>query len=386
MRDTILVFHGTAGGAMGPDFEQKREAEIQSRRRRGATAHSSHAVALARQVEDASDTVHVIAFDADVTNVHPLNPRLTNSVPTWPVTRIVRLTSMSALALICCGALLPLFPGGGAGFAQERPLPEPEAFLNGVRARLQPDDARQSRYVYTYTERLVKVGGDGRPRGESLTVTESYPGFGSGEPRWERVLEKDGKRVPDAELLKKDAERRKKAEEYARRMQSETERGKILRERDRKLREIGEAIDDIFRVYTMTLQGRETVDGHETIAVSFTPNSGATALTRTGKQMRAFEGRVWISESDYEIVKLDLEAIRDLAILGVVARLHKGSKLSFENRNIDGEWLPSKAKFKVSARVLLLKRLREEETVEFSNYRKFSVDTVTTIAEPQPPH
>jgi hypothetical protein len=81
-----------------------------------------------------------------------------------------------------------------------------------------------------------------------------------------------------------------------------------------------------------------------------------------------------------------VEATKDLAILGVVARHHKGSKMSFENRNIAGEWLPSRAEFKVSARLLLLKRLREGETVEFSNYRTFSVDTATTIAEPTPPH
>jgi hypothetical protein len=301
-------------------------------------------------------------------------------------TRLVRLISMKALAGIYFCALLPLLPGGVAGVAQERPLPELEPFLNEVRTRLRPDDARQSAYAYTYTERLVEVDRAGRLREESLTVIESYPGFGPGEPRWKRVLEKDGRRVSEAELLRKDEERRKKAEEYARRMQSETERQKVLRERDKQLREIGEAVDDIFRVYTMTLQGREAVDGHETIVVSFTPKPGAKARTREGKRMLAFEGRVWISESDHEIVKLDLQAIKDLAIMGVVARLHKGSKMSFENRNVDGEWLPSRAEFKVSARVLLLKRLREEETVDFSNYRKFSVDTATTIAEPKAPN
>jgi hypothetical protein len=260
-----------------------------------------------------------------------------------------------------------------------------EPFLKEVRTRLRPDDARQSAYAYTSTERLLEVDGAGRGREKSPTVTESYPGFGPGEPRWERVVEKDGKRVSEAELLKKDEERRKKAEEYARRMQSETERQKVFLKRDKQLREIDETVDDIFRVYTMTLQGREAVDGHETIVVTFTPNRGAKARTREGKQMLAFEGRVWISESDHEVVKVDIHAIKDLAILGVVARLHKGSKMSFENRNVDGEWLPFMAKFKVSARVFLLKRIREEETVEFSNYRKFAVDTSTTIAEPKPP-
>lgn len=89
MRDTILIFHGTAGGGVGLNFEQKREAEIQSLQRRAASLHNGDAAALARLVEDARDAVHVIAFDVDATNVYPLNPPLTTSVTTWPVGRFV---------------------------------------------------------------------------------------------------------------------------------------------------------------------------------------------------------------------------------------------------------------------------------------------------------
>ena len=285
-------------------------------------------------------------------------------------------------------ALLSVIAGGVAGFAQERPLPELEPFLKEVRVRLQPDDARSSAYAYTYTEHRVKIDGDGKSRGESVKVTESYPGFGPGEPRWDRVIAEDGKPVPDSELVKKDAERQKQAEQYARRLQSETERAKIARERDKELREIGEIVDDVFRVYTIAMQRREAVDGHETIAFSFAPKPGATARTTEGKRLQAFEGRAWISESTYEIVRLDAVAIKDLSFgMGILARLHKGATMSFTRRMVDGggEWLPSRVQYKMSARFLLLKRMREEGTVEFSNYKKFAVDTVTTIAEPKPP-
>ena len=297
------------------------------------------------------------------------------------------LKSPKSLAVICCCALLSALAGGVAGFAQERPLPELEPFLKEVRVRLQPDDARSSAYAYTYTERRVKVDGDGRPRGESVKVTESYPGFGPGEPRWDRVIAEDGKPVPDPELVKKDAERQKKAEQYARRLQSETERAKIARERDKERGEIGEIVDDVFRVYTIAMRGREVVDGHETIAFSFAPKPGAMARTTEGKRLQAFEGRAWISESTYEIVRLDAVAIKDLSFgMGLLARLHKGATMSFTRRLVDGgEWLPSRVQYKMSARFLLLKRMREEGTVEFSNYKKFAVDTVTTIAEPTPP-
>ena len=46
-------------------------------------------------------------------------------------------------------------------------------------------------------------------------------------------------------------------------------------------------------------------------------------------------------------------------------------------------WLPARAEYKVSARILLLKAFREGSVSEFSSYKKFSVDTSTTISAPQ---
>ena len=76
--------------------------------------------------------------------------------------------------------------------------------------------------------------------------------------------------------------------------------------------------------------------------------------------MRHFKVQAWISESDYELVKLDAEAIDTLSFgLGVLARLHKGARLSFLRRKINGEvWLPAVASYSGSARVSLLFTLR----------------------------
>src|SRR5690242_17557509 len=86
-----------------------------------------------------------------------------------------------------------------------RPLPDLQPFLQQVRVHLQPDDERQVGYAFTYTERKVKYDSKGRAGRAVVTVTESYPGFAPGEPRWDRVIEEDGHRVPEAILQKKDA-------------------------------------------------------------------------------------------------------------------------------------------------------------------------------------
>ena len=81
-----------------------------------------------------------------------------------------------------------------------------------------------------------------------------------------------------------------------------------------------------------------------------------------------------------------MEAVDSVSLgLGLVARMHKGSTVSFSRRKVDGDtWLPARAEYRFSARVLLLKAMREGGTVDFSNYRRFSVDTTTAIAAPKP--
>ena len=276
--------------------------------------------------------------------------------------------------------------GAQSGSSNGRPLPELQPFLQQVRARLQPDDQRQVGYAFTYTERRVKYDANGKAGSVTVKVTESYPGFAPGEPRWDRVIEEDGHRVPEATLQKKDDDRRKEAEAFARKLKDPAERARLRREREQDHREARERIDDVFRVYDIAMLGRESLAGHDTIAVSLTPRANASPRTREGGWMKAFKGKAWLSESDYELVRLDVEAVDTVSIgLGLIARMNKGTTASFSRRKVDGEtWLPARAEYRYNVRVLLLKAMREGGTVDFSNYRRFSVDTTTAIGAPAP--
>ena len=68
---------------------------------------------------------------------------------------------------------------------------------------------------------------------------------------------------------------------------------------------------------------------------------------------------------------------------GMLARINPGTVMTFSRRFVNGEvWLPARADYTIKARVLMLKRYLQGGTIEFSNYRKFTVDTATTIAAP----
>jgi len=270
--------------------------------------------------------------------------------------------------------------------AQNRPLPDQESFLRETRKHLQTDSALQSSYVYVETRRELKLDKSGRTREGSVKVFESYPGL-PGESRWERLISEDGKPVPAQVLAKQDRERQQKAAAMVQRLaeDSSKERARQTREYQKARREREDAVSDIFSVFDIRMTGRERIEEHDTIAFSLTPRPGAMPKTTEGRQMRHFNVHAWISESDYELVKLEAEAIDTLSWgLGIAARLHKGARLSFLRRKVNGEvWLPAVVTYNGSARVGLLFTLRRSGTSEYSGYRKYSVDTSSTIETPK---
>jgi hypothetical protein len=281
------------------------------------------------------------------------------------------------LPLIACLAV----PAVG----QERPLPDYATFLAEARKRLQADDVRQSGYVYVETRREQKLDKSGRSTKETLDVFESYPAM-PGEFRWQRQIVEDGKPVSPEDLAKKDRERQQKVLEYARKLEREPDkvRAAEAKKRSEEQWETDRAVDDALLVYDIRMLGRETIAGYDTVVFSFTPRKNSRPKTREGKVMRHFAGKAWVSETEYELVRLEAEAIETASFgLGLLARVHKGSKAAFERRKVNGEaWLPASASYTASARVMLVKMLRIGGTSEFSDYRKFTVATETTVGKP----
>ncbi len=282
-------------------------------------------------------------------------------------------------------ALCGLLAISSAGIAQERPLPDKDAFTREVRARLRTDDEAQRAYRYVETRRDQRLDEAGRIAEETVKVIESYPGF-PGEGRWERIIVENGKPVPVPKLASQDRERQQQAQEYARELarQTDADRAKLAREREQERRELETTIDDAFRVFDFQMVRREMVNGHDTILVTMTPRPNAQPKTRIGRMVRSFHGRVWMSESDYEMVKLEVEALKDVSFgMGLLARVHKGTRLLFERRKVNDEaWLPARITYAASARILLLRRLRVGRVSEYADYRQFSVETSTIYDVP----
>lgn len=267
--------------------------------------------------------------------------------------------------------------------AQDPPLPDYDTFAAQVKMRLATDEERQSGFMFTERRVEQKLDAAGRLKGEEVKVFEVYPGL-PGEHRYRRLIEENGKPLSTADLAKQDRERQKDVETYARQLASGTQSQKMTQEEEKERKKYAAAVDDIFQIYDIRMVRRERIDGHDTVFATLTPKNGVRPQTDDGKIMRHFKARAWISESDYELVRVEIEAIDDLSFgLGLLARVHKGTIATYQRKKVDNEaWLPLQVTWTASARLLLVRRLRLRGVAEFSNYRKFTVDTSATFTPP----
>lgn len=278
-----------------------------------------------------------------------------------------------AVSLVLTAALL----------AQERPLPDFNTFAAQVRAHLATDEERQSSYTYIERRTEQNLDNAGRPTSESVKVYEVYPGL-PGEERYRRLIEENGRRIEPEKLARKDRDRQQDVDSYVKALSSDSQQQKAAREHEKSRRRTSAAIDDLFRIYDIRMLRREPIDGHVTILATLNPKEEVKPQTDEGKIMRNFKARAWVSESDYELVRIEIEAVRDLSFgMGLLARVHKGTVAAFERRKVNNEvWLPAKVTWTASGRVLLLRRLRLRGTSEFSGYKKFTVAVHEILATP----
>lgn len=266
---------------------------------------------------------------------------------------------------------------------QERPLPDLTSFLADFRKTLHSDDKLLSQYTYTEKETGTKLDSKGNAKESEVNVYQVIHADEDWKTYRRRIV-KNGVPLTDKELEKQDREEKERVgkETQKREKQSPTKR---QAEKDKEDREERETLDDVFAMYDVQLVGREVRSGASTIAITFKPKPNYKPKTSDGKDLQHIAGRVWIAEDDHELVRLEGEIIDPISIgAGLLAKLNKGSTFAFERRKINGEiWLPVKVDILINGRLLLLKGLNMREVIEYSEHKKYTVDTILKFPDPQ---
>ena len=285
----------------------------------------------------------------------------------------MRFTSLALCILIGITAR------AAAQTADVQPLPDATAFAAEVKARLRTDRALQAQYTFLERREEIEVSKLGKVKEGSVKEYEVYPSVVPGNT-YKRLIRIDGRPIDPAQLAKNDEKHRRDV--LAQVNESEDTRRKRERENGKLRAEERQVIDEIFSLYDIRVVGRETLNGYPTIVATLEPRPKYAPKTDDARVMKKFRVRAWVHETDYQVVKIDAEAIEDLTFgWGIIGRLHKSARAVFERRKVNDEvWLPARVRLTGTGRAALFRKFAIDSVTEWFDYRKFSVRTDETYA------
>ena len=249
----------------------------------------------------------------------------------------------AAVRLFVAALALPaLAPQNG------RPLPEPQPFLEAVRANLARSQDEQNQFEYKERRTDLNLNPFGRMGTGETRVLAVTPVEG-GKAVMRRVIERNGTPVADSQPTRREL-----------RM---TERGRSI-------------VDDVAATLDVKIDHRDVLNGRDAIVVTFRARNDARPRTREGKLARGFAGEIWIDELARDVVKGEAKAIDDLTFgVGMLGRLNEGATVSVLRRPIDGNlWLPVSIRFSGEGRAMLyLRKLTINFALDWFDYRRASL-------------
>jgi hypothetical protein len=249
-----------------------------------------------------------------------------------------------------------------------RPLPDIKQLLNEVQENQKQLENLVDQYSCTEDEEVRELDKDGKVK---KTIAKEYMDFYLGGQLVRREVKKDGKPLTDDQQKKEDSRIEKRIREYD---QKKAAAGEDATNKKEKI-----DVSTILRVSNFSHPRWEEFRRQEVIVFDFAPNPAYKPRNRTEDLLHKLVGTLWVDDQARQVVRLEAHLSDSFKLAGgFLASIHKGSSLVMEQARTNGEvWLPSYVDAHFSARLLLLSSALGDYASNFSDYKKFRVETVT---------
>jgi hypothetical protein len=261
-------------------------------------------------------------------------------------------------------------------------LPDLKALFKEIDDNQKSIDKIKENYTGTRAEEETEFEANGNVKKREVT---EYTFFYLNGEEVSTVVKKDGKPLNDAE--------QKKENEKTQRRIQELQKGEVKKEaKEQKAGEDGKAKEDDepgIEVFLRTCQfvnpRRERFRGQEVLVFDFEPNPEFKAHKLAEKVVQKLAGVVWIDEKAHDVARLEAYFVGDMKFAGgLLANLQKGTSFVMEQAYVNNEvWLPTYQEAHVGVRMLLVKGFKVNAVTRYSDYKKFNVETFSTVATPK---
>lgn len=222
---------------------------------------------------------------------------------------------------------------------------------------------------YTYVDREVarKLDGRGQVKSTEIKTYEIMELYG--DPV-ERLIEKDDKPLSEKEAAREEERIRKLTEK--RRDESDEERAHRQAEKEKQRQKGREFVSEIPDAFNFRLMGSATLNGREMWVIAGEPRTDFQPHLKEAEMISKFHGRIWIDKAELQFAKMDIEAIDTVSIGWVLARIHRGTRVVFEQLRVNDEvWLPQHWEANLDMRIALFKKDDERDEGTFRDYKRF---------------
>jgi hypothetical protein len=226
---------------------------------------------------------------------------------------------------------------------------------------------------YTYLERQEERELDGSGKVKHREVHTYDVTLLEGSPYRRLVALNDQPLAPKEQKKEEEKLRQSNAGRSA---ETEAQKQQRIADWRRKQEKQREPIREIPDAYDLRLLPDEDLGGRAMWVIDAMPKPGYKPKVKSAFFFPKVKMRFWVDRQDYQAVKAEMETLDTISWGGIVARLAKGDRLTFEMARVNDEvWLPKSILIAGSARVMLVKGYRGDIAVSYSNYKKFSADS-----------
>lgn len=261
-------------------------------------------------------------------------------------------------------------------------LPDLQALFKEIDTNQKAIDKIKENYAGTETEEETEFDGDGKVK--KRETSESTFFYLDGD-EITTLVKKDGKPLGEKEQEKENERVQKRIEEHQKRRAKKEAKEEKDKEKGKNDDQQDPGIEVFLRACQFVNPRRERFRGQDVLVFDFEPNPEFKPHKLEEKVVQKLAGVVWVDEKAHDVARLEAYFVGDVKFAGgLLANVQKGTSFVFEQAFINNEvWLPTYMEGHVGARVLLVKGFKMSFLTRYSDYKRFNVQTLSTIAKPK---
>jgi len=262
-------------------------------------------------------------------------------------------------------------------------LPDLKALFKEIDDNQKAADKIRENYAGTRVEEETDFEKDGKVK---KTEINEYTFFYLDGDEVSTLVKKDGKALSDEEQKKENDKTQKRIEEIQKNEAKKEAKDEKANEEGKKEKDDDDVgIETFLRAAQFVNPRRERFRGRDVLVFDFEPNPEFQPHKMVEKIVHELAGVIWVDEQAHEVARLEAYFVGDFHVAGgLLANLQKGTSFVFEQAYYNNEvWLPTYEEAHVGVRVLLLKGFRVNATTRYSDYKRFNVETLSTINKPK---